>query len=352
MARNGVRYEDVQRAIDALLAKGEAPSVHKVREVLGTGSFTTISEHLREWRARREENRDLPPPRGMPEALQELAESLWEKAQASANESLAHYRQEAEGRVETAREEAGETARRAEDAEQRESALAAHLARTEQRLEEQSGELARRESERDALAEREAKLATRQARLESQLASLQQEHERQAREQQQALTEQAARHQERLALEEKRHESSEARLMGLLDEARRERQAADKGHAQQLQQLEARLERAQQLVQEARGALAEEEKRHRETEWARHRAEERTRTLQHEKDLMQARIDEQKHLLEEQLRRLRDLETQLLRRLWQAPLPARSREEGELPEEKAPENDEGPTEVEPSDSRE
>lgn len=157
MARSGVRYEDVQRAIDALLAKGEAPSVHKVREVLGTGSFTTISEHLREWRTQREENRDQPPPRGMPPALQELAEGLWEKAQAAANEALAHYRQEADGRVETAREEALEASRRAEDAEQRESALSAHLASTEQRLAEQSGELARREAERDAPAEREAK---------------------------------------------------------------------------------------------------------------------------------------------------------------------------------------------------
>lgn len=343
MARNGVRYEDVQRAIDALLAKGEAPSVHKVREVLGTGSFTTISEHLREWRTRREESRDLPPPHGMPEALQELAESLWEKAQASASEALAHYREEAEGRVETAREAAGEASRRAEDAEQRESALTAHLARTEQRLEEQSGELARRESERDVLAKREAKLATRQARLESQLADLQQEHERQAHQQQQALAEQAARHQESLAREEKRHESSEARLMGLLDEARQERQAADKGHAQRLQQLEARLERAQQLVQEARGALAEEERRHRETEWVRHQAEERTRTLQHEKDLMQARIDEQKQLLEEQVRRLRDLESQLHRCLWQVPVPARAHEDEELPE-----NDEGPADTGPS----
>ncbi|TDO13832.1 DNA-binding protein [Halomonas ventosae] len=341
MARSGVRYEDVQRAVDALLAKGEAPSVHKVREVLGTGSFTTISEHLREWRTRREENRDLPPPRGMPEALQELAESLWEKAQASANEALAHYRQEAEGRVEAAKEKADEALRRAEDAEQRESALAAHLSRTEQRLAEQSGELARRETERDVLAEREAKLTARQTRLEAQLASLQQEHERQAQRQQQALSEQASSHQERLAREEKRHESSEARLMGLLDEARQERQAADKQQAQRLGQLEARLERAQQLVQQARAALTDEEKRHRETEWARHQAEERTRTLLHEQALMQARIDEQKQLLEEQVRRLRDLEAQLHRCLWQAPVLAR-------PHEEVPENDEGPSGAGPS----
>ena len=347
MARSGVRYEDVQRAIDTLLKRGEAPSVHKVREVLGTGSFTTISEHLREWRTQRDENRDQPPPGSMPEALQELAEALWEKAQASANESLAHYRAEAESRVESAQAEAAEARRQAEDAEQRESALAAHLAHTEQRLSEQSGELARRESERDALAERETRLTKRQAHLESQLANLQQAHERQAREQQEALNLQAARHEERLAQEEQRHESSEARLMGLVDEARQERQAADKRHAQRLQQLETRLERAQQLVQEARSALADEEKRHRETQWARHQADERIRTLQHEQALMQARIDEQKQLLEEQTRRLRDLESQLHRCLWQAPPAARSHDD-----EEALGNDEGPAAAEPSDSRE
>ncbi|MDT8878190.1 DNA-binding protein [Halomonas saccharevitans] len=349
MARSGVRYEDVQRAIDALLSKGEAPSVHKVREVLGTGSFTTISEHLREWRTQREENRDQPPPHGMPPALQELAEALWEKAQAAANEALAHYRQEADGRVETARQEAGEASRRAEDAEQRESALSAHLASTEQRLTEQSGELARREAERDTLAEREAKLSRQQARLEQQLADLQQAQEQKAREHQQALAEQASHHQERLTQEEKRHESSESRLMALLDQARQERQAADKAHAQRHQQLETRLEKTERLVQEARSALAEEEKRHRETDWARRQAEERTRTQQHEQALLQGRIDEQKQLLAEQARRLRDLETQLHRCLWQAPVtPPDNEHETEGEAEHGARNDEGPANAEPS----
>ena len=49
MARSGVQYEDVQRAIHTLLSRGDAPSVQRIREVLGTGSFTTLSEHLRQW---------------------------------------------------------------------------------------------------------------------------------------------------------------------------------------------------------------------------------------------------------------------------------------------------------------
>ena len=49
MARNGIQYSDVQQAIDALLARGDTPSVQRIRDVLGTGSFTTISDHFRLW---------------------------------------------------------------------------------------------------------------------------------------------------------------------------------------------------------------------------------------------------------------------------------------------------------------
>ncbi|GHE19545.1 DNA-binding protein [Halomonas urumqiensis] len=332
MARSGVQYEDVQRAIDDLLARGETPSVQKIREVLGTGSFTTISDHLREWRAHREANRDVPPPRGMPAALQELAETLWQSAQEAANQALGHYREEAERRVEEANAALAQARRQAEDAEQRESALATHLANTEQRLEERSNALARSEVERDALAEQVTKLGANHHKLEAQLSRLQQQKEAASSDHQQALANLETQHRERLAQEEHRHESAEARLMGLLDEARRERQAAEKGHAARVSQLEKRQEQLERQIQEARALLGEEEKRHRETSWARSRAEEQSLTREHEQSLLQARIDEQKRLLEDQARRLRDLEAQLHRCLWQSP----------------PENTEGPAVAEPS----
>ena len=43
MARSGIQYSDVQQAIDTLFERGDSPSVQRIREVLGTGSFTTIS---------------------------------------------------------------------------------------------------------------------------------------------------------------------------------------------------------------------------------------------------------------------------------------------------------------------
>lgn len=340
MARSGVQYEDVQRAIDDLLARGESPSVQKVREVLGTGSFTTISEHLREWRTRREENRDVPPPRGMPAALQELAEALWQKAEESANAALAHYREEADGRVEAAEARVAEARRQAEDASQREAALAAHLTHTEQRLEERSAALAHCEAERDQLDSRVRRLESRRAELEGLLARIRGEMASQAREHQQALGTLEAEQRERLAREEQRHESAEARLMGLLDEARQERQAQEKSAAAREAQLEKRHSRLEQQLQESRGLLVEEERKHRDTDWARRQAETLADTRRHEQALLQARVDEQKRTIEEQALRLRNLEEQLHRCLWQTPA---AREE---PAEAR--NEEGPAAAEPS----
>ncbi|MGM0915292.1 MAG: DNA-binding protein [Pseudomonadota bacterium] len=328
MARSGVTYEDVQRAIDELLTRGDAPSVQKIREVLGTGSYTTISEHLRAWRQQREENRDVPPPRGMPAALQELAEGLWRQAQESANQALTHYREEADRKVEQAHEAAADAHRQAEDARQRETALASHLAGTEQRLETLSAELATRQADNETLRKTEQRLATRLAEAESLLQRHRDEAARVADEHQQAMQARDAEHREKLTREEQRHESAETRLMALLDQARQERQAQEKAAVGREEQLERRLARQESQLQEARARLAEEEKRHRETDWARRQAESLADTRQHEQALLQARIDEQKRHLEDQTQRVRHLEEQLHHCLWQTPAAKGDQAEG------------------------
>ena len=70
--------------------------------------FTTISEHFRTWRAAREQNRDVPPPKGVPEVVANVASELWSEAQELANEALSHYREEANRQVESAQQEAAE----------------------------------------------------------------------------------------------------------------------------------------------------------------------------------------------------------------------------------------------------
>ncbi|NWN83580.1 MAG: DNA-binding protein [Halomonas sp.] len=329
MARTGVTYEDVQRAIDELLTGGDAPSVQRIREVLGTGSFTTISDHLRTWRQQREENRDVPPPRGMPAALQELAEGLWRQAQESANETLRHYREEADRRVDEAQESVAEARRQAEDARQREAALAEHLAGTEQRLEALSAQLATSQAQVEALQATENRLATRLAEAESLAQRYRDEAGRVAEEHRQALQALDEEHHAKLTREEQRHESAETRLMTLLDQTRQERLVQEKAAAGREEQLEKRLARRESEWQEACGRLAEEEKRHRESEGARREAEVLAETRQHEQALLQARIDEQKRHLEEQSQRVKGLEEQLYRCLWEGPAAAENTENTE-----------------------
>lgn len=51
MSRTGLSYEEVVGAIERILALGEKPTIHRVREMLGNyGSVTTISKFLRDWR--------------------------------------------------------------------------------------------------------------------------------------------------------------------------------------------------------------------------------------------------------------------------------------------------------------
>lgn len=327
MARSGVTYEDVQRAIDELLARGDAPSVQKIREILGTGSYTTISDHLRNWRQQREENRDVPPPRGMPAALQELAEGLWRQAQESANEALRHYREEADRKVDKADQAAADARRQAEDARQREAALASHLAGTEQRLAELSAELATSQSRCEALEAAENRLATRLAEAESLVQRYRDEASRIAEEHQQALQALEAEHHEKLTREEQRHESAENRLMTLLDQARQERLAREKAAAGREEQLEKRLAGRESELQETRARLAEEERQHRESDGARRQAQALAENRRHEQSLLQARIDEQKRHLEDQCQRVNSLEQQLYRCLWQTPKVASDKED-------------------------
>ncbi|MGQ4879849.1 DNA-binding protein [Billgrantia sp. LNSP4103-1] len=320
MARSGVQYEDVREVIESLLTKGEAPSVQKIREVLGTGSFTTISDHLREWRLRQDTSRgarDLPASQAMPEPVQRLAESLWHKAQEAAGEALANYREQADRRVAEAQAAMQEAQRKVENAEQREAALAAHLAGTEQRLEQRSAALAKVESERDQWQERARQLEERLGRTLQQLDKLQKENEQQAQAHLQALADRDAQQLARLNQEEQRHEAAEARLMSLLDEARQERVSSEKRHDAIVAQLEKRQESLQRQLHESQAALSREEKQHRETQWAKSRAEERIDTLHHEQSLLQARIDDQKRHLDEQAARLRTLDAELMRRIWQ-----------------------------------
>jgi hypothetical protein len=80
-----VSVSDVHAACDFINKQGMKPTYDRIRAHLGSGSYTTISTHLKTWRAAGEG--DVPPP---PEALEKqsfaLTAALWPMAFAEARE--------------------------------------------------------------------------------------------------------------------------------------------------------------------------------------------------------------------------------------------------------------------------
>ncbi|WP_205617449.1 DNA-binding protein [Pelomicrobium methylotrophicum] len=95
--------DDIWAVADRLDAEGKAPTLAAVRKALGRGSFTTISEAMREWHQRRKEKTDKtqeagPVPPDLDEAVRRFSQEVWAKATeiAKAEEAkLAHEYAEA-----------------------------------------------------------------------------------------------------------------------------------------------------------------------------------------------------------------------------------------------------------------
>ena len=83
-------------AADALDAGGQRPTLAALRNAVGGGSFTTISEAMKEWwagRALREAPAREPAPAVVGERLGEVASEIWALALQVANERLAGERE-------------------------------------------------------------------------------------------------------------------------------------------------------------------------------------------------------------------------------------------------------------------
>jgi len=100
MAR-GVTQDQVTRAADALLARGERPTIEKVRAELGTGSPNTLLRLLEVWwaelagRLAAQARAELP---GIPDAVQRAMMTLWSEAVvATRQEAETHYEERQRG---------------------------------------------------------------------------------------------------------------------------------------------------------------------------------------------------------------------------------------------------------------
>ncbi len=92
MARTGIIFEEVQNAAESLLGRGLNPTIQRVREVLGTGSNTTISEHLKTWQQQLAEAPKMVLPPTIPEAVMTALDGFWKIAVQSAEAAFEERR--------------------------------------------------------------------------------------------------------------------------------------------------------------------------------------------------------------------------------------------------------------------
>jgi chromosome segregation ATPase len=85
MARAGVNYVQVTKAAEIIKAKGQEPTVDRVREQLGTGSKSTIGPLVKQWRSQHEVSGDV---RGLPNDLVDLVKDLYERIQKQAESKI------------------------------------------------------------------------------------------------------------------------------------------------------------------------------------------------------------------------------------------------------------------------
>jgi chromosome segregation ATPase len=144
---------DVFRVADEIDASGQSPTLAAVRKALGGGSFTTISQPLSEWKARKNakdiSDRELLPA-SIGEQLTEMGMKIWHQALSLANGRLDAERQsleEARAETEAASKEAADMADQVslelEEARQRVATLTSQQTAMQGVIEELKDELSK-----------------------------------------------------------------------------------------------------------------------------------------------------------------------------------------------------------------
>lgn len=141
-----ITKEQVFEIADQLHEAGENPTLAKVRNALGGGSYTTISEFMGEWKTQQQNSQTLlrdPAPEAISRRLTELGSEIWATAQEQANarltserESLAATRQELEASQKEATELADQLSNELEAAQQQQTILEQTQQGTQHHLEQ------------------------------------------------------------------------------------------------------------------------------------------------------------------------------------------------------------------------
>jgi chromosome segregation ATPase len=95
MARSGINYLDVAKTAEKLKNKGIIPTIDRIREILGTGSKTTLAHHLKRWKSITPEDLEYQTiPAGLISSVKNLHEQLKAHAQQKLEELAQRSQQE------------------------------------------------------------------------------------------------------------------------------------------------------------------------------------------------------------------------------------------------------------------
>lgn len=78
MARLGVTYAEIADAATQLTGQNLPPTIERIRSILGTGSSTTIANHLKQWKEAQESTGNARK-ENLPQELVAIVKGLWER---------------------------------------------------------------------------------------------------------------------------------------------------------------------------------------------------------------------------------------------------------------------------------
>jgi chromosome segregation ATPase len=91
MGRIGINFDDVKEKAYQLQGRGKIPTVDAIRDLLGTGSKSTIAQHLKTWKAEEKNGEG-----NLPQELLALVTGLWERLNAKAEQRITNIQHESE----------------------------------------------------------------------------------------------------------------------------------------------------------------------------------------------------------------------------------------------------------------
>ena len=291
MARTGIHYTDVKQAAIQLLSQGIAPSVQKIRDKLGTGSNTTIADHLHTWREEYATKEIHHLPADMPKELISAIEILWQTAMEQATNQLSAIKHGLEEQKNQLQQEKSIIAPTLLE-------LQSQVSRLQQALEVNNAQQHALQTEKAILEERLSAQILESTAMQSQYeirlknvvdekeVALEQvdKHREENHQLQLQLNEQAEKHQLNMTQERQRQEHSENRWLTLIDQARTEAATSRKVS-------ESALEKQQKQIDTLKNAVNDWQKQALTSDIVRKQAEKSHKTL----SLQLAKLQSQYH---------------------------------------------------------